>query len=322
MIQRALIASVILLTLTANARANNGATANGCTYQVINGQYLYSCEAKKPNPELTPSTTPTVAPVAEAPVQQQVQPQTMMIPIAPPPQQNVANDTVSTISASPETSSSKSMVDAIYVGAEIGSASIIQNSDSTMSLGVNVSANVDENMGFEIGYTYAKQDVYLGLANRAGMIPAPTGPFGANQRNITDATLSAHLLSGEMQFFLTDYYKKLRPYAGVGLGWKHSSLSENSTGGYGMAAADGSLSQNSVGLVASLGAKVQVAKNFLAAIAFRAYRPFSTQNPTLNSGSSYAFGGPSTTNSRLTTTDSNLTEAGLYQIVGGVSVAF
>ena len=307
----------ITALLLAGAAHAEGTTANGCTYQVINGKYLYSCEAKTPNTERVPSTT-LVEPA----------PQTMTVAVAPPANQVVRYDTVSTISADPEStfSSSKSPSDAVYVGAQIGSSTISENG-STTGLGLSVSANVDENVGFEIGYSYAKSDLFLGLAQRNGGTPTagtPTNTYGSTLKT-TDSTLTAHLISGEMQFFLTDYNKRLRPYAGVGLGWKSSTLDEDTaySSGYStQAPTSSSLSQSSLGLVASLGTKFQISKKFLASVAFRAYRPFSTQNPTLNSGSGYALGGPSATTARLSTADSVLTEAGLYQIVGGFHVAF
>ena len=41
--------SLVVLSTQAFA-AGSGSTANGCTYKVVNGEYYYDCEAKKPSP--------------------------------------------------------------------------------------------------------------------------------------------------------------------------------------------------------------------------------------------------------------------------------
>jgi outer membrane protein W len=360
--KRLAIATLALLAINAHA---NGTTANGCTYQVINGKYIYSCEkqvhaeqataaaaapaqvqapaqapapvantqpangcstyncdVKAPNQERIPTVQANEATVIAAPAAP-----TMAVPVmAPPVNQAVRYDNVTTVSASPTSENSKKPLDAIYVGAHVGSANIMQDGEAATGLGLSVFMNVDEQLGFELGYTYASKDIYLGLANRAGTAPVQQSPYGNGLQNQTDASLTTHLFSGEAQFFLTDYNKRLRPFAGIGLGWKNSSLDEKTTpttSMYGQTAGNGSLSQSSLGAVASLGAKLSVAKNILASIVFRAYRPFSKQNATL-SGNQPTYGamGPTASSSRLNTADSVLTEAGLHEIVGGLHIAF
>ncbi len=331
-----------LLSATAFADDLGGRTSNGCTYKVINGQYLYDCSGKAPQQVAasapaapaqaiaapSPNSSDYMAQQAQAmqaqqqqvPVQVVAPPPTLTFNVAPPADQSkaVANDESDSATSRYKTKRNSynrdRYYDATYVGASIGGNTITAaNAGSSTGAGISIGTNLDDFLGIELGYSYTKVDTNLNLNSRSG---TPIANAAA-----TDSSLSAHLLSAEIQFHLTDTFKRLRPYAGLGLGWKHSTLTDNgsaATYAYG-ASSGGSLSQNSLGAIASLGTKFRFSDAWQAAVAFRYYLPVSNQNASLDTpvqNSAIVSG------NRLSQADSNLTSSSLYQLVGGVQYSF
>lgn len=297
------------------AQGPAGNTANGCTYAVINGNYTYSCEpqaAQAASPKTPTMVEQTQAKMAPAPAAAEPAP-VLQISSEPPRNQGqvVRNDdpaaTTRTSVVRTTEDPSLPLHDPLYIGTSIGSFQVTESkSGAATGLGFSVSQNLDEFVGFDLGYSYAKNNLRLGLANRGG---------GSTSTNQSDATLANHLVTGEVQFHLSDTHKRLRPYAGLGLGWKNSSLDEDLPS---FQQSGGSLSQSSLGLVGSLGAKVRVADRYQIAAGLRYFRPISSQDATLSSGSANGFTTPST---RLTATDATLTASSVVLIFGGLSIA-
>jgi outer membrane protein W len=139
-----------------------------------------------------------------------------------------------------------------------------------------------------------------------------------------DATLRSHLITGEVQGHLTNSLKRLRPYLGAGLGWKASSVEENSLGtNYGNAVSGGSLSQSSLGGIGSAGVKFRIARALNFDAAFRYYFPILRQDSKIEEpGNSFGGYGVYPTATRLTKADDALTGSAQYQILGGLQYLF
>lgn len=330
---------VLFLLLISPASSFAGQTSNGCSYKVINGEYHYDCKnapapaAPAPAPATpipsqrvtdTPITSYSAAPMA-APSERAVPSAnipTMNISIAPPVQNQTINTTESS-SSSANTSQQNyrdEFLDATYVGVMVGGSTISgANAGSALGAGLTVGTNLDEYLGIEIAYAYTKQDLYLNLAARGAA--TTMSPYGSTFQT-NDSAVNAHLLSAEIQFHLTDSFKRLRPYAGLGLGWKQSTLSEKNSApsnnyngyNYGMNSVtqeSGTLSQSSIGALASLGTKFRFSKNLQGLIAMRYFLPVSSQAATRSGAVNHFNSG-----------DSDITSSSLYQIVGGVQYAF
>ncbi|NUM88123.1 MAG: outer membrane beta-barrel protein [Bdellovibrionales bacterium] len=307
-----LLALLVAALAGTSALANDsGATANGCTYAIVNGNYTYSCQpaaepAAAPTAAVAPTTAPAVMQISSEPPRNQSQ---VVRNDAPPPAPSPASTASFTAEKTP-------FSDSLYLGSNIGSVSVTESkSGSATGLGLSVSQNLDDFVGFELGYSYAKTNLNLGLAQREGQTP----------RSQNDSSLANHLVSGEVQFHLTDTLKRLRPFAGVGLGWRASSLEEDAYSGYGgsYGHSGGSLSQNGVGLVGSLGAKIRLADRYQLSAGMRYFRPLSTQNATLSTNAASNVYGSTTpaAGTRLSPSDSALTSSSLLQIYGGFHVA-
>ncbi len=305
------VLSLLLLSATP-ALATSGKTADGCTYRVINGQYLTSCDSKSDTVKQASAAPQTVTNYGAVPMRNN--------PAAPAPSiqpistMNVQVPSQSTLlEAKEERREEREMdkaVDLTYVGAQLGSTSI-KNANSSTGGGVTLGTNLDDHFGVELGYNYTKQGLQLGLNSRGG--PGAYTPVRGN-----DASLRSHLISGEAQAYLTDALKRLRPYAGLGLGWKSSTLEENSYG-YG-GGSMGSLNQTSLGAIGSLGAKFRVGQSIQLGLMLSYFLPFSRQDARLEQASSpYGYAAPM---SRLVREDDALTGAGQSQIQGGVQYLF
>lgn len=323
-------ATILLSTLFLSSPAFaevSGKTADGCSYRVINGQYLTSCEKKeaaRAQDQITQVSAAT-APVTQAPVTSydsvpvrynSAAPQPSVV--STPTQPAITNITLSQPNQqAPQVSYRErreeqrdEMVDATYVGGALGSTTIsASNAGSATSIGLNLGTNLDDYLGVEIGYSFSKQDTNLGLVNRGASSPQPA--------KTTDSDLRSHLLSAEVQMHLTDTFKRLRPFAGLGVGWKNSTLEEDSqpTNLFNQSSGGGSISQTSIGAVASAGTKFRLTKTWQLGLAFRYFVPLSRQTANLKEVSG-------STGSKLNTADAKLTGSSQHQFSGGLLYSF
>ena len=349
----AMKASLIILSFTALPAlaqgATSGRTADGCTYKILNGQYLTDC-SKKDAPaaapaaisaESTPAPTTSAPsfvtsygdvpvrnnPLAPSPSVQTVTtvsaapaaPSTMNVTLAPPSQNTLVVDL--------EDSRHRRRVDKLieqpYVGVLVGATTIsASNKGASTGLGVNVGTLLDEHFGVELGYNYARQGLNLGLDQR-GSEPG-AGVLNA-YRTREDANLKAHLLSLEAQGYLTGALRRFRPFLGLGLGWKSSTLSEVATQdqrSFGYSQGTSSLTQTSVGGLGTAGAKLRVGKDLAVAFSFRYFFPFARQSARLEQPAYYGIPGDNPEVARITKADDGLTGSSQYQISGGLQYSF
>jgi hypothetical protein len=169
--------SLALTTATSPAFATSGKTADGCTYRVINGQYLTTCGTPKPAPSLGTNAASAPAPIptnyATVPMRYE--------PSAPHPtvlesslQAEPAINTTKMRSLDREEDWQESrahqhqdLLDSTYVGATLGANTMTSvSAGSALGVGVNVGTNIDDNFGFQLGYSYSSQDLNLHLDSR------------------------------------------------------------------------------------------------------------------------------------------------------------
>jgi hypothetical protein len=329
--KRIFLAATLTLGFTATAAlASSGKTADGCTYKVINGQYLTSCD---PTPQaasdqvVVASAAPAV--VASAPVTsygavpmranpdalvpsvQTVAPQTMTVSLSTAVQSSLVIEEA----VEPQ----ESFKDYTYVGANLSSTSIKEGGSST-GLGATIGANLDEYFGVELGYNYTSQGLNLGLDTRGNTL-------GDTYPAREDSALKSHLITAEFQGYATNSNRRFRPYLGLGMGVKLSSLKEktlgsgNNYGYYGNETPTGTLSQTSFGGIGSAGAKVRVGKAFQVGVAFRYFFPLLRQESSLRQQRS-TYGEYASAQTRLTKADEALTGASQYQLQGGLEYSF
>lgn len=342
------IAAVTASTTSNSAAANSsGKTADGCSYKIINGQYLTSCP-NKPNSD---AGTAIVAPAAQDTVRVNsgrpigsygdvpVRHNPSAAAPALPPQQPV-NVQRGSVSSAFEPKSENSLedlheerreavksrlLDKTYAGLTLGASNMKEsNSGSTVGLGLTLGTNIDDHFGVELGWGYAKQNLSLGLASRGGNVDqnlyAPTSG--------SDAALSSHLFTGEVQAHLTDPVKRLRPYIGGGLGWRSAKLAETPSQpqvgqelGYAPSTGGGSLHQSAFGGLATAGTKLRIAKAWNLGFAFRYFFPIVRQEARLEQPAA-AYPGQPGGESKLSQGDDILTGSSQYQVLGGVQYAF
>lgn len=321
--KRIFVAAIFTLGFTATAAwAASGKTADGCTYKVINGQYLTSCDPKPQAADQVvmvasaPSSAPVTSygavpmrsnPDALVPSVQTVSPQTMQVSLSAPMQSSLVKEEMA---ERPE-----SFRDYTYVGANLGSTSIKDGRSST-GLGATIGANLDEHFAVELGYNYTSQGLNLGLDTRGNSL-------GDTYPARDDSTLKSHLIATEFQGYATNSNRRFRPYLGLGMGVKISSLKEKSLSGnsynyYGAATPSGSLNQTSFGGIGSAGAKLRVGKGFHVGVAFRYFFPLLRQESSLSQEGNFYAGNQT----RLTKADDTLTGASQYQLQGGVEYSF
>lgn len=323
-------ATLMAAFLSPTAHAIEGKTADGCTYKVINGQYLTQCpsDAKgatnnAPSTYVAPkSSSDTVTSYSAVPMRSNPSAPVPSVQTAPAPVVSVAIETPSQneqISESYETARKREkdqFEDATYAGFFLGSSSL-KNSSSSLGLSGSLGTSIDEHFGVELGYSYSGQSRNIGLSSRGNetdlgsLSPTPTKD---------DVTIRSHLISGEIQGHITDSRKRLRPFLGAGFGYRMNSLKEKSSQDpfSGRSVSGGSLSQNAFGGLASAGAKLRISKTMQLGFVFRYFFPIASQEAKLESGAT-SFSG---TESRLTSSDSVFTEGGQTQILGGFQVAF
>jgi opacity protein-like surface antigen len=326
-----LLLALMALALTAqSAFALSGKTADGCTYRIINGQYLTNCGGRTGKP------VPQAA--APAPAPQPTQQVAQAEPVAndyseisdygdvPLRSRGPAPSNAPVIHVHPsapqaavpaivheedyDTQRKRQhdvFVDSAYVGTSLSSTSVGDAGSST-GIGFNLGTNVDDHFAFELGYNYSSVSLALG-AKGAGALNTYTRP---------DASLKTHLFSGEVQGHLTDTFKRLRPYLGLGLGWKSSTLQElNTAQDYGVTRS-GTLSQSSLGGLGSVGAKFRVAKALQIGLSFRYFLPLASKDAELKSARTEM----GVADTRLSKADDGLTSSGLSQISGGITYNF
>lgn len=311
------------------ALALEGKTADGCTYKVINGQYLTQCPSDpkaanaQPTTYVAPKTVDSVTSYSAVPMRSNPSAPVPSVQTAPAPVLSVAIETPSQqeqISESYETSrkiEKDQFEDATYAGLLLGSSSL-KNSSSSLGLSASLGTSIDEHFGVELGYSYSGQSRNIGLSSRGG--ESELGALSPAAPAKDDVSIRSHLISGEIQGHITDSRKRLRPYLGAGLGYRMNSLQEKSSADpySGRSISGGSLSQNAFGGLASAGAKLRISKTMQLNFLFRYFFPLASQEAKLENGGN-SFSGSST---RLTAADSVFTEGGQTQIFGGFQVAF
>ncbi|HEY8280125.1 MAG TPA: outer membrane beta-barrel protein [Bdellovibrionota bacterium] len=332
----------ILFSMGAVAEEVVGRTADGCSYKIINGQYMTSCASKDAAPA-APAAADQVKTVTAAPVTSYDSVPVRHNPTMSAPQMPPQQPVYSSIERSEKTDASldeyeevhrsrlhSKVLDQTYAGLMVGASNVKEtNTGSAMGLGLDIGTNIDDTFGVEIGYSYSKQSLTMGLASRGGApAPEPMPSYPGSNTLASDASLSSHLFTGEMQAHLTDPLKRLRPYLGAGLGWRSATLSENSSGAgdpnYGGIAQDGGkLRQSSFGGLASAGAKLRVTKPLQIGLAFRYFFPFASQEarleqPGMSNNNPYGPGN----STRLSSADDTITSSSQYQILGGVQYSF
>lgn len=331
-----LAALIFVAANTPQARAElvRGTTANGCSYQVINGEYRYNCPTNAKTPIEPIATTPAPAPTATPQVQniQTTAPQIMPVAIEAPQDQSQRvlgenSRRVHTIESENtfEAKPNNSKADSLYASAAIGSNTMTQASSNSTAFGIGLGTDLDDFLGLEIGYSYSKQDMQMGLANRPG--PAvPSNPYGSS----TDSYLSSHLISAEVQYHLTELGHRLRPFVGGGLAWRSSTLAEDlsyqnsyqNNYAYGNTATsamnqNGQLNQKSLGALASLGAKLRISDTVQIVGSFRYFLPLSRQDAVITSDANRSNSG-----THLLANDKDLTGSSQYQLLAGVQLFF
>lgn len=349
----AIAAALVFATAATAATTSSGKTADGCSYKIINGQYLTTCPnqpKEKPNSDAGTAVVAPAAPVAQDTVRVNsgrpvgsygdVPVRHNPSAVAPelPPQQPV-NVNRGQVSSAFEKSESledlheerrdalkTKLLDKTWVGATLGASNMKEsNSGSTVGVGLNIGTNIDDTFGVELGWGYAKQNLRMGLASRGANVDANAGLTGMAPDS--DASLSSHLFTGEVQAHLTDPVKRLRPYIGGGLGWRTATLSENRTPvtgqdlGYSTSLGGGSLRQSTFGALAVAGTKLRVSKAWNLGFAFRYFIPVARQDARLEQASA-SYPGQASSDSKLSQADEILTGSSQYQVLGGVQYAF
>lgn len=326
----------ILFSLGAVADEASGRTSDGCSYKVINGQYLTSC------PKKGATTSAPSAPVqsySDVPVRHnEAAPQPTVIVQQPTPARVgsissalVSDDGMeSTFDTREEIRRERlrsKFIDQTYAGVLLGASNMkASNAGSSVGVGLNLGTNINDTFGVELGYTYAKQKLRLDLASRNGGLgddEDPSTPSYPGQPLDNDSTLASHLITAEVQAHLTDPVKRLRPYLGAGLGWRSSTLREETWGNEALGQSyggGGSLHQNSLGGIAAAGTKLRIAKAFHLGFAFRYFFPITSQDARIEQP--VAGLGANSQETQLSQADDSLTSSSQYQVLGGLQFSF
>ncbi len=343
------ILAALATAISAQANQTAGKTADGCSYKIINGQYLTTCPGRPSSDAGTATVAPPSRPQPSRPIGSYGDVPVRHNPEAAaptiPPQQPVAAPRGAVSSAFEPNPVGESrfedlegerreglrtrLLDKTYAGLTLGASNMKEsNSGSTLGMGLTLGTNIDDHFGVELAWGYAKQNINLGLASRGAMVDETLPSYGGSG---SDAALSSHLFTGEVQAHLTDPLKRLRPYIGAGIGWRSAKLMENqptypgqdltyggsapsSTGG-------GSLHQSTFGGLASAGTKLRLSKAFQLGFAFRYFFPLVRQEARLEQ-STPLYPGQNMAQSKLSAADDILTGSSQYQVLGGVQYAF
>ena len=325
--------TLILAPMPAMAKTISGKTADGCSYQIVNGKYITNCPAKNlgssdsvSNTASAPTASPTITSYGAVPVRANnnalrpsvesvtytntVSPQvnqapTMIVPISTPdqgrmvPQESYAERKIER---------QDKFLNSTYAGASLGSANINSNGGgSSLGFGLQTGTNIDEFFGVEISYSYSKHDTFLNLQNRGATNPFPNSQLSNNgfATSASDSTLKTHLITADVLAHLTDTDKRLRPYLGLGLGFQSSKLEENSSVPLAMnpgaSNVAGSLSQSSFGISTSGGTKFRITDSIQFAAALKYFFPVFRNSAKFDQSPGLA---PASVSADGTTTDS------------------
>jgi hypothetical protein len=312
---------VFFLPAFASASDLSGKTADGCTYRIINGQYLTSCADKS---SAAQGSQDEVSTVAARPVGSYGSVPVRSNPNAPVPtpapvvrEWKAAPPTIqSSIERDELEEPKRKPLERTYLGVTVGATTIAEsNAGATTGFGLNIGTTFDEHYGAELGYGYVSQDLFLDLDSRGQGQVDPLDP-----RQTNDAVLKSHLITAEVQGCFTNSRSRLRPFLGLGLGWKSSSLEEKTGPLYepSYQKLDASLNQTSLGGLGSAGAKLRLGKAILVGVAFKYFLPFMRQKARLSDETPVLTPAPA----RLTDADSALTGSSQYQLSGGLNYAF
>ena len=336
------LGALALLGSSAFGDELEGRTADGCSYKIINGKYMTSCSASANSAvamQAQPVARPPSGPVTsygDVPVRrsfeasppslppQQPNQNIISAPAPAPAQRIYALEQDSAYSEYDEKEDRRrerlknKRLDETYAGLLIGASNVkAANSGSAIGFGLGIGTNIDETFGVELGYSYARQSLNLGLARRGSGEDSFSSLSGS--ASSTDADLSTHLFSGEVQAHLTDPLKRLRPFFGGGIAWRSATLTESTSSyrnAYGQTNGGGSLRQNAVGGIASLGSKLRITKLLGLNFALRYFFPLLRQEGNLERPNT------PTAQTKLDSGDEDRTGSSQYQVLGGVQYAF
>jgi hypothetical protein len=349
-----LIFALSLSVLAPKAWADlSGLAADGCSFQVINGVYMHSCSDKGGQAGRGNQATATSArrglvaneTVASETITSYSSVQMRSAPLSLSPPALSAAPARPTLVSSLEGQNFRSaqdiqeerlirsLVERTFVSLSAGTASTKGSGAEGLGLGVSLGTNLDEFFGAEIGYSFSRQSMNLGLENRQGSASvldsersslASQWPVAGSSRNSratsnNDSSLANHLFAAEVQGHLTSVRRRLRPFLGAGLSWRSSQLEEEELPA---GVNGGVLRQSSLNASGSAGAKLRVGRNVQLAFAFRYISPLLKQESQLDAPQATARSGLLAPTSKLEAQDSRLTSASLTQLIGGVQVYF
>lgn len=330
------IFSVTLIYL-APTFAEDGKTANGCTYKVVQGKYVADCSARTaPNswatqavatragaasaPMAAPQSTRPPGPIVESysnvPVAGERAAPRSSAPTVAVPMELVHQGRVLPLEENsreelPPRARAARTKDGTYIGATLGSVALNDpHVDAGAGLGLTLGTNLDEFFGTELSYSYTEMSGSLGLNRRQGI-------FLANDAS-SDIQVRSHWVSAEVLAHITDETYRLRPYGGLGLGWKNTSMKDTRGSGLSRSFAN-TLSQNSVGISSSVGAKLRVSHDVQIGLAGKFFIPVWRQDPDLQSQSLKT---PNTDNGALAESDRSVTGASVWSVLGTVQYLF
>jgi opacity protein-like surface antigen len=113
-------------------------------------------------------------------------------------------------------------------------------------------------------------------------------------------------------FYLTDLESFVRPYAGLGVGYRSSTLEENFPSGT-RGAGGAFLNQTSFGANLNFGLQFRFSDAIRSMAAFRYYRPVINSDPEFDRGSTLNY---------FNLSDTKLTSAPLRQLVASLQYVF
>lgn len=331
------IITTIALVIGAHAELVTGATANGCSYEVINGEYMYKCPSKvsTETPAKTPAATAATAAATTPSATSQtaasqantqtatpaVTPKAESAPVTDYSQVKFSGNTSPSMEdhqtfTAPTDQSKKfestnaieedapKANDGLYGKLFIGSSAVTQANSSTTTLGFGIGTDIDEQFGFDLSYAYGKQSMLLGLASRSN------NNSYANLKS--DSSLRTHLVSGEVNYFFNERSSRLRPYLSGGLSWRSAVIKEEVNTSNSRLGSRAELSQQGWGPILGAGVRLEIKDNLRLFGAFRYYLPLTNNDSTISTTSSTA----------LRAEDDNLTSSSQYQFVIGTQILF
>lgn len=269
-----LIGAIIVMASTSHAA---GTTANGCSYKVINGKYHYNCEAKSPSVQTSVPGYYRDNKPAEVVSPSLARATSTVEPTVTPAR--MANTSTSQYQGPGD---DWLFLDKVFVGGQIGGLGLTTgegSANTATSFGVGLSADLNHNFGFELSYTYAGFELFMGLMNRSPEVQP--SPFGGITTVTKDAEMVSHHVVAEGQYFLTSSRNKFRPFAGAGIFWRRSTIEETLPANT-IGATNSEFSQTSFGIPLSAGLQVYFNRTIRLNTQFRYLQPIFTSDAQID----------------------------------------